>query len=89
MTNAIAIPQPALAAGQDKVVLSKGYLNYIGETRVYFLIDGLGWSLFYDVPDQALKQQLLTAAAAPKILETYVFYQGNKVTAVQVRTVGG
>jgi len=75
------------ATEASTVVKAEGYLNYIGETRVYFLIPNLGWSLFFNISDQSLKQQVITAFASPTVFEVYVFYTGSTVNAVQVRTI--
>jgi hypothetical protein len=80
-------PRHQAAAGQNNtVVQAQGYLNYIGETRVYFLLPNLGWQLYFDINDQALKMQILTAFAHPQQFKVFVFYQGTTVNAVQVVT---
>jgi len=80
-------PLHKAAAGQtNTVVQAQGYLNYIGESRVYFLVPNMGWQLYFDVGDQTLKMQILTAFANPQQFKVYVFYQGTTVNAVQVVT---
>jgi len=82
------IPSPKIDTTQkNEAVKAQGYLNYIGETRVYFLLPSLGWELFYDVSDQAFKEQILTAFANPDNFEVYVFYQGTTVNSIQVKCV--
>jgi hypothetical protein len=81
-------PAPQAAAAQaNQVVLAQGYLNYIGETRVYFLTPSLGWGLFLDISDESLKQQLLTAFANPPNYSVYIFFQGTTVNAVQIKNI--
>jgi hypothetical protein len=80
-------PLHQAAAGQNNtVVQAQGYLNYIGESRVYFLVPNLGWSLYFDIGDQTQKMQVLTAFANRQQFKVYVFYQGTTVNAVQVIT---
>jgi hypothetical protein len=80
-------PLSQAGAGQNNTVAqAQGYLNYIGESRVYFLLPNLGWSLYSDINDQQLKMQVLTAFAHPQQFKVFVFYQGTTVNAVQVVT---
>lgn len=89
MSEKLSIPldDANRAKEANTVVKAEGYLNYIGETRVYFLIPNLGWSLFFKISDQSLKQQVITAFANPTVFEVYVFYTGATVNAVQVKTI--
>lgn len=83
-----ATPLPSIAEPEGyTVVLAKGYLNFIGETRIYFRTESLGWGLFFDVSDQGLKQQIFAAFATPDIFKVYLFHRGMTVAAVQVSSV--
>jgi hypothetical protein len=86
---AMANEKPAhqgIVGQNNTVTQAQGYLNYIGESRVYFLLPNLGWQLYLDINDQALKMQVLTAFAHPQQFKVYVFYQGTTVNSVQVVT---